>query len=230
MKVAIPKFYISDVIDKEILDKFNEILNILTSKGVKIDKIDMPYIEHAVPLYQIIALGEASSNLARYDGIKYGYSTSKAKNIEEHYYKTRSEAFGDEVKRRIMIGSFMLSGKNVEEYFEKALKIRKHISLEFEKIFKEYDLVLGPTTTCLPYELGTSLEDPNKSFIDDILTIPVNMAGLPGMSLPIGFSKDSLPIGMQIISDKWNEAIIYKFASYLEKYLNLDTPKGGKNE
>lgn len=230
MKVAIPNFYISDVIDKEILDRFNEILNILTSKGVKIDKIDMPYIEHAVPLYQIIALGEASSNLARYDGIKYGYSTSKAKNIEEHYYKTRSEAFGDEVKRRIMIGSFMLSGKNVEEYFEKALKIRKHISLEFEKIFKEYDLVLGPTTTCLPYELGTSLEDPNKSFIDDILTIPVNMAGLPGMSLPIGFSKDSLPIGMQIISDKWNEAIIYKFAYYLEKYLNLDIPKGGKNE
>ena len=169
MKVAIPKFYIGDAIDKQVLNKFNEIKNMLEKNGVKVDVIDVPFLEYAVPLYQIIALGEASSNLARYDGIKYGYSTTNAKNIDEFYKKTRSEGFGDEVKRRIMVGSFMLSGKNVSEYYNKALRIRKSIANSFEDIFKKYDLVIGPTTTCLPYEIGEFLEDPNRSFVDDIL-------------------------------------------------------------
>lgn len=187
MKIAIPSFYINEFIDKEIKEKLNNITKILEQEECQIDVVEIPYIDYCVPLYQVIALGEASSNLARFDGIKYGYSTENAKNIEDFYYKTRSEGFGDEVKRRIMVGSFMLSGENVKEYYTKALKIRKSISLEFDKIFKKYDLVLGPTTTCLPYEIGDTLDDPNKSFTDDILTIPANMAGLPAMSMPIGF-------------------------------------------
>ena len=231
MKIAIPSFYISDVIDKEIIEKFNEIKKILESNGATIEIIDIPYISYAVPLYQVIALGEASSNLARFDGIKYGYRTKNPTSVEELYYKTRSEGFGDEVKRRIMVGSFMLSGENVKEYYTKALKLRKSISLEFEKVFKNYDLIIGPTTTCLPYEIGASLDDPNKSFVDDILTIPVNMAGLPGMSLPIGFSKNNLPIGMQIIGNRWEEKTIYKLASFIEKELNLNlNPRGDINE
>ena len=231
MKIAIPKFYISDVIDEEIRNKFKEICELLKSKGVILEVVDIPLLKYAVPLYQIIALGEASSNLARFDGIKYGYATSDAKDIDDFYYKTRSEGFGDEVKRRIMVGSFMLSGKNVKEYYTKALKIRKSISLEFFKVFKEFDLIIGPTTTCLPYEIGDSLDDPNKSFVDDILTIPVNMAGLPGMSLPIGFSKSNLPIGMQIIGDRFNEAIIYKLGAFLEKKLDLNLdPRRDNNE
>lgn len=231
MKIAIPNFFVSDVIDKQILDKFNNIKKLLEDNGAIIDMVDIPYINYAVSLYQIIALGEASSNLARYDGIKYGYSTKSAKNIDDFYKKTRSEGFGDEVKRRIMVGSFMLSGKNVSEYYDKALKVRKEIANSFEEIFKNYDLVIGPTTTCLPYEIGEFLQDPNKSFVDDVLTIPVNMAGLPGMSVPIGFSKEHLPIGMQIIGNKWEEAVMYKLASFIEKELSLDlVPGGEKNE
>lgn len=231
MKIAIPRFYISDVIDKEILDKFNFVKTFLLEKGCTVDVIDIPYIDYAVSLYQIIALGEASSNLARFDGIKYGYSTSDAKDIDDFYYRTRSEGFGDEVKRRIMVGSFMLSGDNAKEYYDKALKIRKSIALEFEKVFSKFDLIIGPTTTCLPYEIGALLDDPNKSFVDDILTIPVNMAGLPGISMPIGFSGNHLPIGMQIIGNRFDEAVIYKLASFIEKELNLNLdPRGEKYE
>ena len=125
----------------------------------------------------------------------------------------------------------MLSGENVSEYYRKALMIRKNISNSFTKVFKEYDLIIGPTTTCLPYEIGSSLDDPNKSFIDDVLTIPVNMAGLPGMSLPIGFSKDKLPIGMQIIANRFDEKLIYKLASKVEEELKLNLdPRGEKHE
>ncbi len=230
MKIAIPSFYISDVIDKEILDKLNSIQNLLKENGITIDIIDIPYLNYAVPLYQIIALGEASSNLARFDGIKYGYSKDNVKNIDELYYKTRSEGFGDEVKRRIMVGSFMLSGENAKEYYEKALKIRKSMTLEFEKAFEKYDLIIGPTTTCLPYEIDSNLDDPNKSFIDDILSIPVNMSGLPSLSLPIGFSKTNLPIGMQIIGKKWDEKNIYRLASFIENKLNLDLNPGGEKD
>ena len=230
MKIAIPDFYISDVLDKQILDRFNSIKKLLEDSGAIVETVKVPYIDYAVPLYQIIALGEASSNLARFDGIKYGYSTKNAKNVDEFYKKTRSEGFGDEVKRRIMVGSFMLSGKNVSEYYDKALRIRKAIANSFEEVFKKYDLVIGPTTTCLPYEIGDFLQDPNRSFVDDVLTIPVNMAGLPGMSLPIGFSKEHLPIGMQIIGNKWEEATMYKFASFIEKELSLDLVPGGDSD
>ena len=228
MKIAIPKFYINDSINKEILDEFNKVCELLKSKGCTLDIVDIPLIEYAVPLYQVIALGEASSNLARFDGIKYGYKTENPDSIYSLYSKTRSEGFGDEVKRRIMVGSFMLSGENVSEYYRKALMIRKNISNSFTKVFKDYDLIIGPTTTCLPYEIGSSLDDPNKSFIDDVLTIPVNMAGLPGMSLPIGFSKDKLPIGMQIIANRFDEKFIYKLASKVEEELKLNLDSRGE--
>ena len=231
MKIAVPSFYLSDVIGAEIKNKFQEIANILKSKGCTLEIVDISLLKYAVPLYQIIALGEASSNLARFDGIKYGYSASSSNDIDDFYYKTRSEGFGDEVKRRIMVGSFLLSGKNVQDYYSKALKIRKSISLEFSKVFKDYDLIIGPVTTCLPYEIGDSLDDPNKSFVDDILTIPVNMAGLPALSLPIGFSKSNLPIGMQIIGDRFKEKEIYQLGAFIEKELNLNLdPRRDFNE
>lgn len=223
LKIAIPSFYISDVIDKQILKQFNKTIELLKQNNVKVDVIDIKYIDEAVPLYQIIALGEASTNLARYDGIKYGYSAKDAKNIYEQYALTRN-AFGEEVKRRIMIGSFLLSSTNASTYYNKALKIRESMKNAFDKVFEQYDLILGPTTTTLPYEIGENLSDPNKSFIDDILTIPVNMTGCCSMSLPIGISKESLPIGMQIIGNRFEEAKIYQLASFIEKNI------GGKHE
>lgn len=226
MKIAIPSFYLNDMIDKEILSKFNEIRAMLEKENITIDIVDISYINYAVPLYQIIALGEASSNLARYDGVKYGFSVENYKTKDELYEKTRSIGFGNEVKRRIMIGSYLLSGSNAVYYYNRALKIRKNMSLELSKVFENYDLIIGPTTTSLPYKIEETNDDPNKSFVDDILTIPVNMAGLPALSMPIGYSKNNLPIGMQIIGNKFDEKTIYKLASFIEKRLSL----GGKNE
>ncbi len=227
LKVAIPKFYVSDLIDKEILDNFYKVVSILKQEGVEVEEVDMKYLDNAVCLYQVIALGEASTNLARFDGIKYGYSYDDAKNIEELYKKTRSEGFGAEVKRRMMIGSYLLSGPNAKIYYNKALKIRKCMSLEFSKVFNDYDLIIGPTTTSFPCKLDKLVDDANKSFMDDILTIPVNMAGLPGLSLPIYKGKNNLPIGMQIIGNRFDEKRVYQLASFIEKMINL---RGENNE
>ncbi len=222
MKIAIPKFYVNDTIDIEIRQELDNIITLLKENNCVVDYVDIKYIDKAVPLYQIIAMGEASSNLARFDGIRYGYSYENPKDINDLYLKTRKNGFGNEVKRRIMIGSYLLSGKNATTYYNKALAIRDDMRNSFLDIFKNYDLIIGPTATTKAYPLGQDLDDAVKAFMDDILTIPVNMAGLPGMNLPIGFSKDHLPIGMQIIGAPFAEAKIYQLASYIEKELNLD--------
>lgn len=222
MKIAIPKFYVNDAIDDEIKDKLNSIIKLLEENGVEISYVDIKYIDKAVTLYQIIAMGEASSNLARFDGIRYGYSYENPENINDLYLKTRRYGFGPEVKRRIMIGSYLLSGENATTYYNKALAIRDDMRNSFLDVFKEYDLIIGPTATTKAYPLGKDLDDAVKAFMDDILTIPVNMAGLPGLNLPIGFSTDHLPIGMQIIGSSFEEAKIYQLASFIEKKLNLD--------
>lgn len=228
MKIAVPNYFVSDIVSKEVLDKFNNIIDILKKKGCTVDYVDVDYIENAVTLYQILAMGEASGNLARFDGVKYGYSYENPNNLEELYTKTRQIGFGDEVKRRIMVGSFILSGDNAKVYYDKALSIRDDIKKSFSKVFEKYDLIIGPTTTTPAYDIKEEFNDPSKSFLDDILVIPVNMAGLPGLSLPIGFSKDKLPIGMHIMGKRFDEATIYKLASYIEKELDLNlNPNGG---
>ena len=224
MKVAVPKFYMSDVINPEIKEKILSVISFLEERGVTVNYVDINYIEYSVPLYQIIALAEASSNLARFDGVRYGYVTDKeVSSVDEMYKYTRREGFGDEVKRRLMIGSYVLSGKNARNYYYKALKIRNKISESFSKVLSEYDLIIGPTTTDFAYKLGEGQNDAVKSFTDDLLTIPVNMAGLPGMSIPVGYGSNNLPIGMQIIGNKFDEANMYKFASFIE-----DNFEGGK--
>ena len=218
MKVAVPKFYMSDVINPEIKEKILSVISFLEERGVTVNYVDINYIEYSVPLYQIIALAEASSNLARFDGVRYGYVTDKeVSSVDEMYKYTRREGFGDEVKRRLMIGSYVLSGKNARNYYYKALKIRNKISESFSKVLSEYDLIIGPTTTDFAYKLGEGQNDAVKSFTDDLLTIPVNMAGLPGMSIPVGYGSNNLPIGMQIIGNKFDEANMYKFASFIEE-------------
>lgn len=227
MKIAIPKFYISDAISSEIKDKLNDVVSLLKENGCSIDYVDIKYIDKAVPLYQIIAMGEASSNLARFDGIRYGYSYENPENIDDLYLKTRRFGFGNEVKRRIMVGSYLLSGANATTYYNKALAIREEMRDSFLEVFKNYDLIIGPTATTKAYPLGQDLDDAVKAFMDDILTIPVNMAGLPGMNLPIGFSSDKLPIGMQLIGKPFDEAKIYQLGSFIESKLNLDLNPGG---
>ena len=229
IKIAVPNYFMSDIVSAEIREKIEEIISLLKSKSVTVDYIDMKYLDNAVTLYQIIAMGEASSNLARFDGIRYGHTKENPKNIDELYLETRKEGFGKEVKRRIMVGSYLLSGENAKTYYNKALEIRDDMKKEFERVFDKYDLIIGPTTTTTAYDLTDPMDDPSKSFMDDVLVIPVNMAGLPGLSLPIGFSTENMPIGLHIIGNSFEEATIYQLASFIEKELNLDlNPKRGE--
>ena len=225
LKIGVPNYYMSDVIDEEVRNKIKEILDLLKSKGCEFDYIDIPNLEYSIPLYQVIALGEASTNLARFDGIKYGYLNDQEK-LEDMYTYTRSIGFGAEVKRRIMVGSYVLSGENAKTYYFKALRLRHNIVENFKKAFKKYDLLLGPTNTNVAYPFNRHLDNVLQSFYDDLLTIPISMAGLPALALPVGFNHENLPIGLQIIGDYFKEEVIYELASYIEKELNLDLKIG----
>lgn len=222
MKIGIPRFFMSDIVSNEVKEKVEEVITLLKEKGAIVDYIDIKYLENTVTIYQVIAMGEASSNLARFDGVRYGYSCENPKNVEDLYKRTRREGFGEEVKRRIMIGSYLLSGENAKIYYNKALQIRDDIRKSFKEAFKEYDLIIGPNATTVAYPQDSNLDDPLQTFVDDILVMPVNMAGLPGMNVPIGFNKEHLPIGLQIIGDSFEEANMYKLAAFIEKELNLD--------
>lgn len=227
MKIGVPRYWMSDIVEEEIRHEIEKTITRLKELGATVDYIDIDYIENAVTLYQIIAMGEASSNLARFDGVRYGYRVENPKDVEEMYRKTRQLGFGREVKRRIMVGSYLLSGENAVTYYNKALQIRDDIKKSFERAFETYDLIIGPTTTTVAYGLEENLDDPMKSFLDDILVIPVNMAGLPGMNVPIAFNHDHMPIGLHIVGPAFGEAKMYQLAYAIEqdKKLNLD-PRG----
>ena len=190
MKIALPTYFMSDIVSEEIRKEVEKTVDLLKQSGATVEKVDMKYLDKAVTLYQIIAMGEASSNLARFDGIRYGYQAENPKDIEDLYLETRKNGFGKEVKRRIMVGSYLLSGENAKTYYNKALSIRDDMKKEFDKVFVNYDLIIGPTTTTTAYDITDPMDDPSKSFMDDVLVIPVNMAGLPGLSLPIGKNKE----------------------------------------
>ena len=226
MKIAIPNFLMGDIVSDYIKEGIKNVVKLLEESGATVDYIDIKYLENAMTLYQILAMGEASSNLARFDGIRYGFRADNTDNIEDLYLKTRGEGFGDEVKRRIMVGSYLLSGDNAKTYYDKALSVRDDIRKEFKKAFDKYDLIIGPTTVTTAYDLDDPMDDPSKSFMDDVLVIPVNLAGLPGMNIPVGFYED-MPFGMQIIGNSFEEAKMYKLASFIEKKLDLNLTPGG---
>lgn len=222
MKIAIPKYFVSDIVSSVIIEKLNHVVEVLKENGATVDYVDMKYLDQAVTLYQIIAMGEASSNLARFDGVKFGYRSENSDSVEEMYANSRCEGFGKEVKRRIMVGSYLLSGDNAKVYYDKALMIRNAMKEEFDKVFQDYDFVFGPTTTTVAYGLEESLDDPTKSFMDDVLVIPVNMAGLPGLNIPMGTDNNNMPIGLHIIGNRFEEAKMYKIASFLEDKLDKE--------
>ena len=222
MKIAIPNYFVSDIVSSSVLEVFNKTIDKLKSWGCKVDYVDVKHIDKAATLYQIIAMGEASSNLARFDGVRYGLSIP-SDSIDNLYKKTRSEGFGREVKRRIMVGSYILSGENAKIYYNKALEIRDDLKKSFENIFKKYDLILGPTSSRVAYDLNSNNDDPLKCFMDDILVMHSNMGGFPSMSVPMGMIS-KLPIGLQIMGPMYSEALIYKLGAYLEKNL------GGSND
>ena len=230
MKIAVPNYFVSSIVDKNVLEVFNNTIEKIKSFGCQVDYVSVKHIDKAVVLYQIIAMGEASSNLARFDGVRYGLSNG-AKTIDEMYKETRCEGFGREVKRRIMVGSYILSGENAKTYYNKALEIRDDLKKSFENIFANYDLILGPTSSRVAYDLNSNNDDPLKCFMDDVLVMHANMGGFPSMSMPMGLI-DGLPIGLNLMGPMYSEATIYKLGAYLEKNLNnnLNNDLGGYNE
>ncbi|MBT4885045.1 MAG: Asp-tRNA(Asn)/Glu-tRNA(Gln) amidotransferase subunit GatA [Legionellales bacterium] len=203
-KVGLPKEFFLDELDDKIRSTIETAIDVLRQQGVEFVEISLPNSVLAVPTYYIIGPCEASSNLARYDGVRYGYRTNNPKNLEALYKDSRAEGFGDEVKRRILIGTYALSSGYYDAYYQKAQKIRKIIKEDFDKAFEKVDLILGPTTPSYAYKKGAMTTDPVKMYLGDIFTIPANLAGLPGMSIPVGFN-NNMPIGMQLIGKAFAE-------------------------
>ncbi|MFI3173237.1 MAG: Asp-tRNA(Asn)/Glu-tRNA(Gln) amidotransferase subunit GatA [Eubacteriales bacterium] len=212
MKIGMPKAYFEDGLDSEVKAEILKAAKVLEEKGAIVETFDLDLVKYAIPAYYVIASAEASSNLERFEGVKYGYRTPEYSELHEMYKKTRSEGFGAEVKRRIMLGSFVLSSGYYDAYYLKALRTKALIKAAFDKAFAEYDMILAPAAPTTAPELGKSLADPMKMYLSDIYTIAVNLAGLPGISIPVGKDSKGLPIGMQLIGDCYQENKIIQAA------------------
>ena len=216
MKIGIPKDYFGDGLDAEVREKVMDAAKTLEAKGAVVEEFDLSLVEYAIPAYYVIACAEASSNLARFDGVKYGFRTDEYDGLHNMYKKTRSEGFGAEVKRRIMLGSFVLSSGYYDAYYLKALRTKALIKQAFDKAFSQYDMILAPAAPTTAPRLGDSLNDPIKMYLGDIYTISVNLAGLPGISLPCGKDSKGLPIGLQLIGNCFEEKKIIQAAYAFE--------------
>lgn len=205
MKIGIPRDYLGEGLDAEVKEAVLAAAKVLEKKGAVVEMFDLSLVEYAIPAYYTIASAEASSNLERFDGVKYGHRTDACEGLHNMYKKTRSEGFGAEVKRRIMLGSFVLSSGYYDAYYLKALKVKAMIRKAFDDAFAKYDLILGPVAPTTAPKLGESLSDPLKMYLGDIYTISVNLAGLPGISVPCGTDSGGLPIGLQLIADSFQE-------------------------
>ena len=217
MKIGVPKDYFLDGIDEDVktnvlaaAEKFREL-------GAEVEYFDLGMVKYAIPAYYIIACAEASSNLERFDGVKYGYRTPKFTDLNDMYKKTRSEGFGDEVKRRIMLGSFVLSSGYFDAYYVKALRVKALIKQAFDSAFEKYDIILSPVAPTTALKIGESLSDPIKMYLGDVYTVSINLTGIPAVSLPCGYDKDGLPIGLQLMAQTFNEKTAIKAAYTFEQ-------------
>ena len=217
MKIGIPKDYLIEGLNPEVKAAIMNAAHKLEEKGAVVEEFDLSLVEYAIPAYYVIACAEASSNLARFDGVKYGYRTPEYNELHEMYKKTRSEGFGPEVKRRIMLGSFVLSSGYYDAYYLKALRTKALIKQAFDKAFAKYDVILGPAAPTTAPKLGESLSDPLKMYLGDVYTVSVNLAGLPGISVPCGVDSKGLPIGLQLIGDCFKEKNIIRAAYSFEQ-------------
>ena len=217
MRIGIPESYFGQGLDQEVKDAVLEAARVLGEKGAIVETFDLKLAEYAIPAYYVIASAEASSNLSRFDGVKYGYRTPEYEDLHEMYKKSRSEGFGPEVKRRIMLGSFVLSSGYYDAYYLKALRTKALIKQAFDKAFEKYDVILGPAAPSTAPLLGDSLSDPMKMYLGDIYTVSVNLAGLPGITVPCGMDDKGLPIGMQLIGNCFSEKKLFRAAYTYEQ-------------
>ena len=225
MKIGIPRDYFGDGLSADVKEQILNAVKILEEKGAVVEEFDLSLVKYAIPAYYIIADAEASSNLARFDGVKYGYRTEEYEGLHNMYKKTRSEGFGAEVKRRIMLGSFVLSSGYYDAYYLKALRTKALIKQAFDKAFAKYDMIVAPAAPTTAPELGKSLSDPMKMYLSDIYTISVNLAGLPGISIPVGKDSKGLPVGMQIIGDCFQEKKNIQAAYTFEQTRTYEAPQ-----
>ena len=217
LKVGVPFEFFKDGLAQDKLDIFNKSLEVLKSLDCEITEVSLEYAKYALPAYYIIATAEASSNLARYDGIKYGYRTSDFDSLEDIYSKSRTEGFGDEVKRRIMLGTYVLSSGYYDAYYKRAGQVRTLIVNDFKKAFEKVDVIALPTTTSGAFKFGEKLSNPTEMYLEDIFTVPVNIAGVPAISIPGGMENTGLPIGLQFIGNEFSEALLLNISHAYEK-------------
>ncbi|MFD2629530.1 Asp-tRNA(Asn)/Glu-tRNA(Gln) amidotransferase subunit GatA [Oceanobacillus kapialis] len=232
LKIAVPKEYLAEGVAPEVKESVLEALKVYESLGATWEEVSLPHSKYAVATYYLLSSSEASANLARFDGVRYGVRSENADNMIDMFKKSRSEGFGDEVKRRIMLGTFALSSGYYDAYYKKAQKVRTLIKNDFDKIFEDYDVVIGPTTPTPAFKVGEKVDDPLTMYANDILTIPVNLAGVPGISIPCGLSEAGLPIGLQIIGKHFDESTVFRAAHAFEKATDHHTKRpqlGGAN-
>lgn len=216
LKIAVPKEYLGEGVGKDAKESVLAALKVLEDLGATWEEVSLPHSKYALATYYLLSSSEASANLARFDGIRYGYRSDNADNLIDLYKQTRSEGFGNEVKRRIMLGTFALSSGYYDAYYKKAQKVRTLIKKDFEDVFEKYDVIVGPTTPTPAFKIGEKTSDPLTMYANDILTIPVNLAGVPGISVPCGFA-DGLPLGLQIIGKHFDEGTVYRVAHAFEQ-------------
>jgi aspartyl-tRNA(Asn)/glutamyl-tRNA(Gln) amidotransferase subunit A len=225
MKIGLPKEYFIDGMDAQVKSKIIDAVKLLESSGATVKEISLPYTEYALDVYYVVAPAEASSNLARFDGVQYGLRDTKADNMIDMYKRSRSAGFGKETKRRIMLGTYVLSSGYYDAYYKKAQKVRTLIKQDFDRAFAEVDVILTPTSPTTAFKIGEKSSDPLTMYLSDIFTIAPNMAGMPGMSVPAGFDSSGLPIGMQVLSAPFNEQMIFDMADFYQKKTNWHTIK-----
>ncbi|MCM3361290.1 Asp-tRNA(Asn)/Glu-tRNA(Gln) amidotransferase subunit GatA [Niallia sp. MER TA 168] len=216
MKIAVPKEYLAEGVNETVRQSVLDALKVLEKLGATWEEVSLPHSKYALATYYLLSSSEASANLSRFDGVRYGYRADNVETLIDLYKRSRAEGFGDEVKRRIMLGTFALSSGYYDAYYKKAQKVRTLIKKDFEDVFEKYDVIIGPTTPTPAFKLGENVDDPLTMYANDILTIPVNLAGVPGISVPCGFS-NGLPLGLQIIGKHFDEASVYKVAYAFEQ-------------
>ena len=225
MKIGVPTEYLNEKgLEEGVKKAVLKAIDTFKSLGAIVEEVSLPHSKYGVPAYYIIASSEASSNLQRFDGVRYGYRSPEAKTLDEVYVKSRTEGFGMEVKRRIMLGTFSLSSGFYDAHFKKAGQARTLIRQDFDNVFKDFDLIVGPTTPTTAFGIGEQIDDPIAMYLSDILTVPVNLAGVPAISIPCGFSND-LPVGLQLIGKHFDEETIYKAAYAFEQATDFHKEK-----
>jgi aspartyl-tRNA(Asn)/glutamyl-tRNA(Gln) amidotransferase subunit A len=215
MKIGIPAEYVLDGMDPEVVTIWQQGQDWLRAAGAELVDISLPHTKYALPAYYIIAPAEASSNLARYDGVRYG-TRVEAESLDEMYALTRAEGFGEEVQRRIMIGTYVLSAGYYDAYYLKAQRVRRLIRNDFDTAFENVDAILTPATPSAAFPVGRKVDDPVTNFLNDVFTVPANLAGLPGMAVPAGMNGDGLPLGLQLLARPFDEATLYAAGQVLE--------------